>query len=94
MSDYVNKFDIKNQEDIDRAYMLRTYWRQVCAAEGKTNLSVQIVNNGIILVSNDIEQVKIPEHITNDDIEIVSIENNYSNIVVKRFDREFITLNT
>ncbi len=89
---YAARFDIKVKEDIDRAYMLRTYWRQVCSAEGKSNVSIQIVNNGIILVSNDIEQVKIPEHllddedgITHDGIEIVNVENNSSHIIVKNF---------
>ncbi len=42
---YVNygaKFDVKDIDSIDRAYELRTYWRQVCAAEGKTNVSIMI----------------------------------------------------
>jgi len=92
---YVARFDIKTNEDIDRAYLLRTYWRQVCSAEGKTNVTIQIVSDGIVLISDDIDQVKIPDHlmeqgITNDDIEIISVENNSSSNFVKRFD-EFAT---
>ncbi|HEY9247148.1 MAG TPA: hypothetical protein VIO11_09905 [Candidatus Methanoperedens sp.] len=93
---YVNygaKFDVKDIDSIDLAYELRIYWRQVCVDEGKTKVSIQIVNNGIILISRDIEQVKIPEHlidkehgITNDDIEVVNVENNHSAIMVNRFD--------
>ncbi len=90
---YAARFNIRTKEDIDWAYKLRTYWRQVCAVEGKTNASIQIVNNGVILFSNDIEQVKIPDFLldkesglTNDSIEVVSVKNNYSNILVKNFD--------
>lgn len=90
---YAARFEIKTNEDIDRAYELRTYWRQVCSAEGKTKVSIQIASNGIILISSDIDQVKIPDHlmdkehgINNDDIEIVSLENNSSSIFAKKFD--------
>ena len=92
---YAARFNIKTKEDIDRAYLLRTYWRQVCSAEGKKNVSIQIVSDGIVLISDDIDQVKIPEHlieqgITNEDIEIMSVGNNSSSILVKGFD-EFAT---
>lgn len=91
---YAAKFELKTNEDIDRAYELRTYWRQVCSAEGRTKVSIQIVSDGIILISNDIDQVKIPDHlldkehgINNDGIEIVSVENKSSSIFVKRFEQ-------
>lgn len=90
---YGAKFQIKTNEDIDRAYELRTYWRQVCAAEGKTKVSVQVASDGIILISNDIDQVKIPDHlldkehgINNEGIEIISVENKSFSILVKKFD--------
>lgn len=90
---YAERFDIKTNEDIDRAYKLRTCWRQICSTQGKKNVSIQIVSDGIVLISNDIEQVKIAEHlldkkngITNDNIEIISVINNSSSIFVKRFN--------
>jgi hypothetical protein len=93
-ANYAARFNIETKEDIDWAYRVRTYWRQVCAAQGKTNVSIQIVNNGIILFSNEIEQVKIPDHLldekqgtTNDGIEVISVENTNSNFLVKNFDQ-------
>lgn len=92
---YAAKFNIKTKEDIDRAYLLRTYWRHIISAEGRKNVSIQIVSDGIVLISNDIDQVKIPDHliehgINNEDIEIISVGNNSSSIFVKRFN-EFAT---
>jgi hypothetical protein len=85
---YAAKFQIKTNDDIDRAFELRTYWRQVCAAEGRTKVSVQVASDGIILISNEIDQVKIPDHllnkehgINNENIEIISLENNSSSIL-------------
>jgi hypothetical protein len=90
---YAAKFEIKTNEDIDRAYEIRKYWRQVCVAEGRTKVSIQIACDGIVLISNDVDQVKIPDHlkdkepgINNDSIEIISLENNSTSIFVKRFD--------